>query len=67
MKAQVEDARRKVDDETKKAVEKALEKLRKEKGTLDEAAASELRTKLEAAQVSLRDMFCDAREIKACI
>ena len=52
MKSQVEEARRRSDDDTKRAVEKALEKVRKEKGTLDEAAASELRTKLDAAQVS---------------
>lgn len=51
MKSQVEEVRRKADDDAKRAVDKALEKARKEKGTLDESAAAELRTKLDAAQV----------------
>jgi F0F1-type ATP synthase membrane subunit b/b' len=51
MKSQVEEVRRKADDDAKRAVDKALDKARKEKGTLDEGAAAELRTKLDAAQV----------------
>jgi len=63
MKSQVEEARRRSDDDSKRAVEKALDKVRKEKGTLDEAAASELRTKLDAAQVrderlSIASLLC---------
>ena len=57
MKSQVEEARRQADVESKRAVDKALDKARKEKGTLDEAAATELRTKLEAAQVRHSSLF----------
>jgi hypothetical protein len=57
MKSQVEEARRRADEDSKKAVERALEKARKDKAAansgLDEAAAAELRTKLEAAQVGM--------------
>ena len=52
-KVQLEESRRKADEETRRAVEKAVEKARKEGAgkVVDEAAANEMKMKRDAAQV----------------